>query len=87
MLAPTGVVAFSAEALEKFQTYLHTSKNRTIFDPARRAQYRNWLTYPDAKISQTLTKEEKSRLHSEKYRALRDHILDYNQQLYRKAEK
>ena len=86
MLVSAGVEAFSVEALEKFQTYLHTSKNRTIFDPAKRALYRNWLSNPDATISQLLPKKERARLQSEKHRALRDYFLKDNQ-LWRKAEK
>ena len=81
-----GVMAFTPAILQSFQTYIETSKNKTIFDPSRRALYRNWLANPDAKISKMLSKKEQARLISEKYRALKGFHLK-NHQLYRNAEK
>ena len=81
-----GIEAFSAEAIEAFERYLQTSTNRKIFDPARRAQYRNYLSNPDVQISKQLSPKTRARLRAEKQRALGDYCLKDNQ-LYRRADK
>ena len=82
-----GVTSFSSQALEQFDRYLETSKNRTIFDAIRRAKYRNWLLNPDADVTtHRLSKRQVAAARSEKYRALRDYCL-VNGQLHRKPEK
>ena len=86
MSALIGIDAFPPKAIESFQTYLQTSTNRSIFDPARRTSYRNWLSNPEAPISKMLPKKERACLRSEKRRALHDFILK-NNQLYRKGSK
>ena len=48
--------------------------------------YRNWLSNPNASVGNGLPKKERSRLRSEKRRALQSFCLKDNQ-LYRKAEK
>ena len=78
--------SFSPEALEAFQRYLQTSTNRSIFDPARRAHYRNYIRNPDAPINGNESLKEKARIRSERHRATRDYCL-INDQLYRKADK
>ena len=84
--APSGIDAFTEDAIKAFDTYLQTSKSRTIFDPLRRAQYRNWLANPEAQISKMLSAKEQHRLRAEKSRALHGFHLR-NHQLYRNAEK
>ena len=86
MSALIGINAFPPKAIESFQTYLQASTNCSIFDPARRASYRNWLSNPEAPISKMLPKKERACLRSEKRRALHDFILK-NNQLYRKGSK
>ena len=86
MSPSVGIDAFPPKAVESFQTYLQTSTNRSIFNPARRASYRNWLSNPEAPISKMLSEKERSRLRSEKQRALQNYILK-NNQLYRKGNK
>ena len=81
-----GIEAFTPAAFEAFQTYLETSKNKTIFDPSRRARYHNWITNPNAKISKMLSKKEQARETSEKHQALKKFHMKDNQ-LYRNAEK
>ena len=83
--ATAGIEAFSPEALEAFEIYLQTSTNRKLFDPAKRAQYRNYLSNPDAEVSKQLPPKARARLRAEKHRALRDFCLK-NNQLYRKPE-
>ena len=81
-----GVEAFTPDAIKAFDIYLETSKSRTIFDPSRRAHYRNWLANPDAAIDKSLSKKEQGRLSSEKYRTLHTYHLK-NNQVYRNAER
>ena len=76
MSNPAGIVAFPPEAFEKFEINLHTSKNRSIFDLSRRASYRNWFSNPNASVGNGLPKKERSRLRSEKRRALQSFCLD-----------
>ena len=78
MSTSVGVESFSPVALEEFQTYLQTSTNRTIFDPAKRAKYRNWLCHPDAQVSKMLPKKERSRVVADRYRALQGFLLKDN---------
>ena len=81
-----GVESFSPDAFEAFQTYVETSKNRIIFDPSRRARYRNWLKNPDARASKMLFKPQQKRLNAERDQAIKDFHLR-NNELYRTAEK
>ena len=86
MSTSIGIDAFPPEAIKSFQTYLQTSTNRSMFDPARRASYRNWLSNPEAPISKMLPEKERARLRSERQRALHGFTLK-NNQLYRKGNK
>ena len=86
MSTSIGIDTFPLKAIESFQMYLQTSTNRSIFDPARRACYHNWLSNPGAPISKMLPEKERARLRSERQRALHGFILK-NNQLYQKSNK
>ena len=81
-----GVDAFSAQALEKFSTYMETSKSRRIFDATRRLKYRNWLLSPGADVdTNRVPKRQIAKMMSEKQHCLKMFCL-VNNQVYRKIE-
>ena len=81
-----GVTAFPAQALEKFHTYIETSKSRRIFDATRRLRYRNWLLNPSADVdTNRVPKKQIAKMRSEKQHCLKMFCL-VNNQVYRKAE-
>ena len=62
-----GMESFSAETTEAFEKYLQTSTNRKIFDPTRRAQYRNYLSNPNAEVNKALSPKTRAHMRSEKH--------------------
>ena len=79
-----GVVAFPSSLEIEFRLMLEHSRNRGIFNQAKKATYRRWLENPNSEVEgETPTEQTKDR--NDRNAALTDFQLDQGC-IYRKAE-